>query len=187
MILAIPSPQVRPSPVRVTMPVEPGLFALKTVAFATALVACGTTSAQASSVSSVRLNSSSSGFSVAAREQDVRDNLSGALEEIKSKSGLTWGQLAGLFDVSRRTVHSWANGAAIRAANAGRVHELLDHVRQLETLPAFKIREKLLGLLSGPTNGALPLVEEPPILASDNSPFAHQLELRPARTKVKRG
>ncbi len=169
------------------MPVEPGLFALKTVAFATALVACGTTSAQASSVSSVRLNSSSSGFSVAAREQDVRDNLSGALEEIKSKSGLTWGQLAGLFDVSRRTVHSWANGAAIRAANAGRVHELLDHVRQLETLPAFKIREKLLGLLSGPTNGALPLVEEPPILASDNSPFAHQLELRPARTKVKRG
>jgi hypothetical protein len=179
--------RVNAAPMLVAMPQESGMFALKGLAFATALIACGSTSVQASSIGSVRLDAGSTGLTVVAREQDVRQSFTDALDELKLKSGLTWGQLALLFKVSRRTVHSWANGGAVRLANVARVNELLDHVRQLDSLPAFKIRERLLGLLASPSNGQTLSSNEPPILASDNTPFVHQLELRAAKTKVKRG
>jgi len=187
MTYAAVQPQMNTTPMLVAMPRESGMFATKGLAFATALVACGSTSAQAASIGAVRLDAGSTGLTVVAPETEVRQSLAAALEEIKLKSGLTWGQLAGLFDVSRRTVHSWANGKGGHPANEARVAEMLDRVRQIEALPAFKIREQLLGQSAVIPDGLKAASDEPPILASDNKPFAHQLELRPAKTKVKRG
>lgn len=171
----------------VAVPRERGLIPVKTLAFATALVALSSTSAQASSVGSMRLDMGSTGLTVVAREQDVSPSLVDTLDEIKRRSGLTWGQLATIFQVSRRTVHSWANGAAVRIAHAGRVSDILERIRSFDGLPAFKVRELLLGQTSSGIEGRSYPIDEPPVLASDNTPFVHQLELRPARTKVKRG
>lgn len=46
---------------------------------------------------------------------------------LHSKSGLTWDQLAKLFNVSRRAVHNWASGARLNSANA----ELLMRVSEV--------------------------------------------------------
>lgn len=160
------------------------MLTLKSLAFAAALVAGSTTSAHASSIGSVRLESGNGGQVLVAREQDVR----AALEEIKRKSRLTWAELAGLFEVSRRTVHSWVNGAPVRAANASRVSRLLERVRELDGLQSYKVRAELLGNHANSVSGSLvPHEGESPILVSDNTPFVHQLKLGPAKTKIKRG
>lgn len=39
------------------------------------------------------------------------------LEELRKHTGLTWEQIARLFGVSRRSVHSWARGGRMTAAN----------------------------------------------------------------------
>jgi len=50
-----------------------------------------------------------------------------ALKELRHRTGLTWDQLAELFDVTRRSVHSWNNGNAMRP----------EHVQTLRRLVAF--------------------------------------------------
>jgi DNA-binding XRE family transcriptional regulator len=166
---------------------EQGLFSLKTLAFATAIVASSSSPTQASAVGSMRMNVGSTGLSVLARQQDVDVSLADTLGEVKHRSGLTWGQLAAIFEVSRQTVHSWANGAAVRIAHVARVRELLERVRELGDLPAFKVRDILLRQSAAQSESPLVQREEPPILVSDNTPFEHQLKLKPGRTKVRRG
>lgn len=51
------------------------------------------------------------------------------LRDLKSRSGLTWDQLAGLFRVSRRAVHGWASGARLNAQHS----ETLSWLRQTLT------------------------------------------------------
>jgi DNA-binding transcriptional regulator YiaG len=173
-------------PMIVSIPTEAGIFPLKTVAFAAMLVAFSSTSSQATTIGAARMIPGSSMASGMAHQQDNELKISDALDDIRRRSGLTWGQLAKIFEVSRRTVHSWANGSSVRVAHVGRVSELLQRVNELDGLPAFKVRDRLLG---SPTNLSNPVLEssgEPPILVSDNTPFVHQLELRPSKTKVKR-
>jgi DNA-binding transcriptional regulator YiaG len=175
------------SPMIIGVPVEHGFVSLKTLFFVTALVASSSTPTQASAVGSMRMDVGSTGLSVLARQQDVDSSLANSLEEIKRRSGLTWGQLAAIFEVSRRTVHSWANGAAVRVANVSRVNQLLLRVRALNELPAFKVRDIVLGRSAVQSESPLALKDEPPILVSDNTPFVHQLKLKPGKTRVRRG
>ena len=51
------------------------------------------------------------------------------IRDLKSRSGLTWDQLAGLFGVSRRAVHGWASGARLNAQHS----ETLSWLRQTLT------------------------------------------------------
>lgn len=55
-----------------------------------------------------------------------------AIAELRRISGLTWEQLGQLFDVSRRSVHFWASGKPLNAANEARVLRVLDIVRQAD-------------------------------------------------------
>ena len=174
------------APMIVSIPTEAGIFPLKTVAFAAMLVAFSSTPSQATTIGAARMIPGSSMASGAANQQDNELKISDALDDIRRRSGLTWGQLATIFEVSRQTVHSWANGSSVRVAHVGRVSELLQRVNELDGLPAFKVRDRLL---RSPTNRSNPVLEssgEPPILVSDNTPFVHQLELRPSKIKVKR-
>ena len=52
--------------------------------------------------------------------------------EIRRLSGLTWEELADLFDVSRRSVHHWANGKAITAKHDRMIRDMLAAVRHLD-------------------------------------------------------
>ncbi len=171
----------------VSIPLEGGVFPLKTWAFAAILVACSSTSSQATTISAARMIPGSSMASGGALQQDSELKVADALDDIKRHSGLTWSQLAIIFEVSRQTVHSWANGSSVRIVHVGRVKKLLEQVRELEDLPAFKVRDLLLGLSKDRSLSELEPSGELPILVSDNSPFVHQLELRPSNIKVKRG
>ena len=67
-----------------------------------------------------------------------------AVLEIRRRSGLTWEELADLFGVSRRTMHSWANGEHPAAENDQRVRKMLAAVRHLDCGEASQTRARLL-------------------------------------------
>lgn len=55
-----------------------------------------------------------------------------AISELRRRSGLTWEQLARLFGVARRSVHFWASGKPMNAANEERLGRLLAVVRYID-------------------------------------------------------
>jgi transcriptional regulator with XRE-family HTH domain len=55
-----------------------------------------------------------------------------AVLEVRRRSGLTWEQLASLFDVDRRSVHLWASGRPMSAPNAERLNRVLVAVRRAD-------------------------------------------------------
>ncbi len=55
-----------------------------------------------------------------------------AVLEVRRISGLTWEQLASLFAVDRRSVHLWASGRPMSAANAERLNRILALLRRAD-------------------------------------------------------
>jgi DNA-binding transcriptional regulator YiaG len=93
-----------------------------------------------------------------------------AISRLHELSGLTWEQLAKVFGVSRRTVHLWASGARLNAANSERLHRVLSDV---ERLPATNPDERRTALLSS-TEGKASLYDR------------WRIELDEGRTNVNR-
>ena len=54
-----------------------------------------------------------------------------AIHELKKLSGLTWEQLAKLFNVTRRTLHFWASGQPLNRFNEQNLHRTLETVRYI--------------------------------------------------------
>lgn len=67
-----------------------------------------------------------------------------ALQEIRHRSALTWGQLAQVFGVNRRSVHFWARGERPNAVNAQRIMAVLYVVRRIDTTDPDTARSLLL-------------------------------------------
>ncbi len=67
-----------------------------------------------------------------------------AISELRRLSGLTWEQLAQLFDVSRRSVHFWASGKPLSAANETRLARVLSVVRHADRGDAGSNRAALV-------------------------------------------
>ncbi len=74
-----------------------------------------------------------------------------AVSELRRISGLTWEQLAGLFGVSRRSVHFWASGKPLNAGNHQRLMRVLDVVRDADRGTARSTRAALLDARAGTT------------------------------------
>ena len=55
-----------------------------------------------------------------------------AIMEIRRRSGLTWQELGQLFDVSRRSIHHWANGKPVSAGNDRTIRRMLAAIRHLD-------------------------------------------------------
>ena len=66
------------------------------------------------------------------------------LSELRRLSGLTWDQLANLFQVSRRTLHFWASGQALSKAHEETLHRLVGTVRFIDRGSASLNRNLLL-------------------------------------------
>lgn len=62
----------------------------------------------------------------------VRRTASAATMELRRLSGMTWDQLARLFNVTRRTIHFWASGKALSASNEERLHRVLAAIRMID-------------------------------------------------------
>ena len=74
-----------------------------------------------------------------------------AISELRRISGLTWEHLAALFGVSRRSVHFWASGKPLNAANHERLMHVLDVVRHADRGTARGTRAALLEAREGTT------------------------------------
>ena len=67
-----------------------------------------------------------------------------AISELRRLAGLTWEQLARVFGVARRSLHFWASGKPINAANEERLRRLLAALRQADRGAADVNRAMLL-------------------------------------------
>ena len=68
-----------------------------------------------------------------------------AIGELRRLSGLTWDQLARLFNVSRRSLHFWASGESMAPSNEEHLQRLLALVRKVDRGSASANRAMLLG------------------------------------------
>lgn len=76
-----------------------------------------------------------------------------AIHELRRLSGLTWDQLARLFEVDRRSLHHWGSGQPLSRKNEERLHRLLAVVRYIDRGAADLNRQ---ALLQPTANNALP-------------------------------
>lgn len=74
-----------------------------------------------------------------------------AIAELRRISGLTWEQLGQLFEVSRRSVHFWASGKPLNAANEERLLRVLDVVRYARRGDSRRTRAALFDASQGTT------------------------------------
>jgi hypothetical protein len=72
-----------------------------------------------------------------------------AIFELRRLSGLTWEELATLLEVTRRSLHLWANGGPINGVNEKHVRDLLIAMRALDRGTARENRGLLLAPLQG--------------------------------------
>jgi transcriptional regulator with XRE-family HTH domain len=70
--------------------------------------------------------------------------IAAAIHEIRRRSGLTWDELADLFDVSRRSVHHWANGKVVNAQHDQAIRTALFALRKLDRGASGQTRDWLL-------------------------------------------
>lgn len=76
-----------------------------------------------------------------------------AIAELRRRSGLTWDQLARLFGVARRSVHFWASGKALNAANEERLSRMLAVVRYVDRGTSQATRS---ALITAQNDGVIP-------------------------------
>ncbi|MXZ81251.1 MAG: hypothetical protein F4Z15_07810 [Gammaproteobacteria bacterium] len=67
-----------------------------------------------------------------------------AIMEIRRRSGLTWDEISALFDVSRRSVHHWANGKPVSASHDRMIRRMLAAIRYLDRGSQSDTRAMLL-------------------------------------------
>lgn len=86
-----------------------------------------------------RSNQTGAGIPLSMPDEVARD-----LTELRRRTGLTWEQLARLFNVSRRAVHFWASGKAMTADHEERLKRVIAVVRQMDRGSASENRAVLL-------------------------------------------
>jgi len=72
--------------------------------------------------------------------------LGGQIRDVKEAAGLTWGQFADLFGVSRRSVHLWVGGGNISADHIARFEMIRAKISRLGTLTPIETRAALFAL-----------------------------------------
>ena len=77
-----------------------------------------------------------------------------AIMELRRVTGLTWDHIANIFQVSRRSVHNWANGKTMTQSNEEKLHEILSVARRIDTGSAASNRS---AFLSKDSSGRSPL------------------------------
>jgi transcriptional regulator with XRE-family HTH domain len=77
-------------------------------------------------------------------DEEEAQSTSSAIMELRRLSGLTWEQLAKLFNVARRSLHFWASGKPVNAPNEEHLRRVLAVVRKADRSFAAKNRAMLL-------------------------------------------
>jgi len=74
-----------------------------------------------------------------------RESTEAGIFELRRLSGLTWEELARLFEVSRRSVHFWASGKPMNSTNEERLGRLVAAIRKIDRGSGVATRAALLG------------------------------------------
>jgi len=74
--------------------------------------------------------------------------------ELRRLSGMTWEQLASLFEVTRRTVHFWASGKALNSQNEEKLYRILSTIREIDRGAAIENR---IALFTAQPGGIAPI------------------------------
>lgn len=85
-----------------------------------------------------------SGFTPYSQPSAFTEATRTALNELRKLSGLTWEQLARLFNVSRRSLHLWASGQPLSRSNEESLNRLLGTIRYINRGSASINRSVLL-------------------------------------------
>lgn len=93
-------------------------------------------------------------------EQVPAQSTAEAIMEIRRRSGLTWEELGDLFDVSRRSVHHWANGKPVTASHERMIRRMLAAVRHLDRGDQVSTRALLLTVDQAMGVAALDLLKD---------------------------
>ena len=115
-----------------------------------------------------------------------------AIMEIRRRSGLTWQELGELFDVSRRSIHHWANGKSVSAGNDRTIRRMLAAIRHLDRGNQRDTRALLLSV--DQTTGVSPLDllqagrfdDAAAPFPGDWTPEPHRVPLSPAARDARR-
>lgn len=114
-----------------------------------------------------------------------------AINELRKLSGLTWDQLAKIFNVSRRSVHFWASGQQLSSFNEENLNRLLGTIRYIDRGRADINRSLLMSpgsdgkpLLDLLTTGKYEEVKQ--ILGAGNAPQKPKLVSLSEDTRVSR-
>ncbi len=71
------------------------------------------------------------------------------IQEIRAVSGLTWKEIAGIFGVSLRSVHLWANGEKVSAEHETKIREVLEKLLALHNGDARTTASRLRSVQGG--------------------------------------
>jgi DNA-binding transcriptional regulator YiaG len=77
---------------------------------------------------------------------ELREPVPSAIAELRRLTGLTWEQLAHLFNVTRRSVHFWASGGKLRGADEAHLKRVLETVRLVDRGSITENRDALLAI-----------------------------------------
>jgi hypothetical protein len=91
----------------------------------------------------------SAGYAVAVSQAESGQAAADALLELRRLTGLTWEQIARLFDVARRSVHFWASGKPLSASKEEQLYRTLATIRRIDRGAASENRALLLSLHEG--------------------------------------
>ena len=85
-----------------------------------------------------------SGFASQVEHARAGTTTAEAILEIRRRSGLTWEELSELFEVSRRSVHHWANGKTVSAKHDREIRGVLAAIRHIDEGSQAATRGRLL-------------------------------------------
>ena len=115
-----------------------------------------------------------------------------AIMEIRRRSGLTWQELGELFDVSRRSIHHWANGKPVSAGNDRTIRRMLAAIRHLDRGSQRDTRALLLSIDQATGVSPLDLLQAGRFddatarFLGDWTPEPHRVPLSPAAQDARR-
>jgi transcriptional regulator with XRE-family HTH domain len=100
-----------------------------------------------------RLQVSNSGESAESLETaPVQHSVPETLREIKALTGLSWGKIAELFNVSRRAVYDWLEDKPLSDSNYAALRSVFEVVEKLDFLLPYQFRTFLLFSEAGGTS-----------------------------------
>ena len=122
------------------------------IGFIISLVSSGTTASRVSDDRALLAAVDRTTSGITLRATGSPEATQKSISELRRLSGLTWEQLAKLFNVSRRSLHFWASGQPLSRFNEEQLNRLLEAIQYIDRGSANLNRSLLLKSSNGNQN-----------------------------------